>query len=107
MPHDSPKPDDRIVGHVLRSTRERLGLTQEDAADKAGLHRAQYGRYEAGQNAPSFLTVIQIARRLGASSAELAPAESHGSAGAGCGRRGHAAAMAAITGLPHPPGGSN
>lgn len=72
VPHDSPKPEDRIIGHVLRSARERLGLSQEDAADKAGLHRAQYGRYEAGQNAPSFLTVVHIATRLGVPASEIA-----------------------------------
>lgn len=68
----SAKPEDRIVGHVLRSFREQQGLSQEDAAHAAGIHRAQYGRYEAGHNAPSFLTMLQIARGLGISAATLA-----------------------------------
>jgi transcriptional regulator with XRE-family HTH domain len=72
MPTDPPKPEDRVVGHVLRSFRERQGLSQEDAAFAAGIHRAQYGRYEAGQNAPSFLTVVKIAKRLGVPAAEIA-----------------------------------
>lgn len=73
MPHESPKPEDRLVGHVLRAMRERhTDLSQEEAAHTAGLHRAQYQRYEAGQNAPSFLTVIQIAIRLGIPAAEVA-----------------------------------
>jgi transcriptional regulator with XRE-family HTH domain len=70
--HESPKPEDRLVGHVLRTFRERQGLSQEEAAHVTGLHRAQYGRYEAGQNAPSFLTVVQIARKLGVPAAEFA-----------------------------------
>lgn len=72
MPPDVPKPEDRVIGHVLRSLRERQGLSQEDAAFAVGIHRAQYGRYEAGQNAPSFLTVVKIATRLGVSAAEIA-----------------------------------
>jgi transcriptional regulator with XRE-family HTH domain len=68
----SAKPEDRIIGHVLRSFREQQGLSQEDAAHAAGIHRAQYGRYEAGHNAPSFLTVLRIARRLGVPAAEIA-----------------------------------
>ncbi|MGB2711610.1 MAG: helix-turn-helix transcriptional regulator [Conexibacter sp.] len=70
----STKPEDRIVGHVLRTFREQQGLSQEDAAHAAGIHRAQYGRYEAGHNAPSFATVLQIARRLGVPAAAIAEA---------------------------------
>jgi transcriptional regulator with XRE-family HTH domain len=72
MSADSPKPEDRMVGRVLRSFREGTGLSQEDAAFAAGIHRAQYGRYEAGYNAPSFLTLLRIAKRLGVSPAEIA-----------------------------------
>jgi transcriptional regulator with XRE-family HTH domain len=74
MPSDAPKPEDRVIGHVLRSFRERQGLSQEGAAFAAGIHRAQYGRYEAGYNAPSFVTVVRIARRLGVPAAEIAAA---------------------------------
>ena len=72
MSPESPKPEDRVIGHVLRSFREQQGLSQEDAAFAAGLHRAQYGRYEAGYNAPSFLTVLRIAKRLGVPAADIA-----------------------------------
>jgi transcriptional regulator with XRE-family HTH domain len=68
------KPEDRIVGHVLRTFREQQGLSQEEAAHAAGIHRAQYGRYEAGHNAPTFLTVLRIARRLGVPAAAMAQA---------------------------------
>ncbi len=68
------KPEDRIVGHVLRSFREQQGLSQEDAAHAAGIHRAQYGRYEAGYNAPSFLMVLRIAARLGIPASAIAEA---------------------------------
>lgn len=74
MSQEAPKPEDRMLGRVLRSLRERRGLSQEDAAFAAGIHRAQYGRYEAGQNAPTFLTVVRIARSLGVPAAEVATA---------------------------------
>lgn len=74
VPAATPKPEDRIIGRVLRSFREARGLSQEDAAFAAGIHRAQYGRYEAGYNAPSFLTVLRIAQRLGVPAAEIAEA---------------------------------
>lgn len=70
----TPRPEDRIVGHVLRSFREQRDLSQEEAAHAAGIHRAQYGRYEAGHNAPSFVTVLQIAKRLGVPAAVIAQA---------------------------------
>jgi transcriptional regulator with XRE-family HTH domain len=70
--HESPKPEDRLVGYVLRGFREGRGFTQEQAAEEAGLHRAQYQRYEAGENAPSFLMVIQIARSWGVYPPEVA-----------------------------------
>jgi transcriptional regulator with XRE-family HTH domain len=72
VPQPAPKPEDRIIGRVLRSFREARGLSQEDAAFAAGIHRAQYGRYEAGYNAPTFLTVLRIAQRLGVPAAEIA-----------------------------------
>jgi transcriptional regulator with XRE-family HTH domain len=72
MSQEVPKPEDRMLGRVLRSFRERRGLSQEDAAFAAGIHRAQYGRYEAGQNAPTFLTVVRIAQTLGVPAAEVA-----------------------------------
>jgi transcriptional regulator with XRE-family HTH domain len=74
VPAATPKPEDRIIGRVLRSFREARGLSQEDAAFAAGIHRAQYGRYEAGYNAPSFLMVVRIAQRLGVPAAEIAEA---------------------------------
>lgn len=54
--------------------RKHAGLSQEDAAHAAGLHRAQYGRYEQGNNAPSFVVVMRIAVALGVSVDDVAEA---------------------------------
>jgi len=63
--------ENRIVGEVLRSFRERAGLDQAEAAYRARLHRAQYGHYEQGRNAVSFVTMVYIADALGVSVEEI------------------------------------
>lgn len=64
--------ENEIVGEVLREYRSRTDLSQEDAAHAAGLHRAQYGRYEQGRNAVSFIVMLRIAKALGVSVEALA-----------------------------------
>lgn len=66
--------ENRIVGEVLRSLRERAGLDQAEAAYRACLHRAQYGHYEQGRNAVSFVTMLYIAKALGVSVEEIGAA---------------------------------
>jgi DNA-binding XRE family transcriptional regulator len=67
-----PSPEDAALAEALRTLRKRSGLSQEDAAHAAGLHRAQYGRYEQGANAPTFVAVMKIARALGVSVSDVA-----------------------------------
>ncbi len=69
-----PQRENEIVGEVLRSFRSRTDLSQEDAAHAAGLHRAQYGHYEQGRNAVSFVVMLRIAKALNVSIDELAAA---------------------------------
>lgn len=75
---DKPKrekqPENVIVGNVLRAFREQTDLSQEDAAHAAGLHRAQYGRYEQGYNAVPFVTMFRIVGALGVSVEDVAGA---------------------------------
>lgn len=47
-------------------------MTQEDAAHAAGIHRAQYGRYERGDNIVTVPNALRIIRALGKSPAEFA-----------------------------------
>jgi transcriptional regulator with XRE-family HTH domain len=63
--------ENEIVGEVLREFRSRTDLSQEDAAHAAGLHRAQYGRYEQGRNAVTFVVMLRIAKALGVTIEEL------------------------------------
>jgi transcriptional regulator with XRE-family HTH domain len=56
--------ENEVVGEVLRELRAKAGLDQAEAAYRARLHRAQYGHYEQGRNAVSFVTMLYIARAL-------------------------------------------
>jgi len=55
-------------GHLrkfLKQLREKLGLSQEEVALKAGLGIKQVGRLERGENDPRFSTVFLIGLGLG------------------------------------------
>lgn len=52
-------------GARVRAERERLGISQEELADRAGLHRTYLGGVERGERNLGLLNVIRIARALG------------------------------------------
>lgn len=49
------------IGERLRAERERLGLSQEDFAARAGAHRKSQGNYESGVRAPDATYLAAIA----------------------------------------------
>ena len=58
-------------GLAVRARREELGLTQEDLADKAGIHRTYLSDIERGSRNVSLLNIEQMARALTLSLGEL------------------------------------
>jgi transcriptional regulator with XRE-family HTH domain len=56
----------RRLGEILRSFRLRTGLSQEELADRAGLHRTYIGSVERGERNPSFLSLQRILESSGA-----------------------------------------
>ncbi len=60
-----------LFGKRVRTLRERLGLSQEDLADKAGIHRTYVGGVERGERNLGLKNVIRIARALGVTVSEL------------------------------------
>jgi transcriptional regulator with XRE-family HTH domain len=58
-------------GFAVRSRREELGLTQEDLADKAEIHRTYVSDIERGSRNVSLLNIERLATSLDLSLPEL------------------------------------
>ena len=61
------------IGKRIRSAREMVGLSQEDAAMEADLDRAYYGRIERGLVNVSALNLLKIAKVLKADVGDFFP----------------------------------
>ncbi len=61
----------RRVGRNLKRFRQELGLSQEEFAFKAGLHRTYISGVERGVRNPTILVLEEIALALGVPSAKL------------------------------------
>lgn len=59
------------IGKVIRARRVARGMSQEQFADVAGVHRTQAGFLERGERTPSVYTVSQAARALNATASEI------------------------------------
>ena len=70
---------DRAIGSRLREMRKRLGLTQQEFAERLGLGRLSVARYEAGR-VPRINILKEIARAGGVSVASLISTESESAA---------------------------
>lgn len=55
----------------MRAERERLGVSQEELADRAGIHRTYLGGVERGERNIGLQNIVRIARALGVSPAAL------------------------------------
>lgn len=58
-------------GFAVKMRREELGLTQEDLADKAGIHRTYLSDIERGSRNLSLINVERVALALSLSLSEL------------------------------------
>jgi transcriptional regulator with XRE-family HTH domain len=61
----------RSFGRHVRDLRERAGLSQEELADRAGLHRSEVGFLERGEREFGVSVVWRIANGLGVRPGEL------------------------------------
>lgn len=64
-------PDLLALGREARCLREALDLTQEELADRAGLHPNSIGRIERGESNVGVKALFKLARGLGVSPAAL------------------------------------
>jgi len=60
-------------GKHLRKLREEQGLTQEELADKAGMHFTYVGQIERGIRNPSLINLQKLAKALKTNSGTLLP----------------------------------
>jgi transcriptional regulator with XRE-family HTH domain len=58
-------------GDRVRQLRHRLGISQEEFADRCGLHRTYVGGIERGERNPSLVNIGRIADALGVPMVEL------------------------------------
>ncbi len=66
------KPDIRErFGYAVKARREELGLTQEDLADKAGIHRTYLSDIERGTRNLSLVNIERLAAALAVQISEL------------------------------------
>ena len=63
--------DDAAFGRILKQMREKKGLSQEELAFKAELHRTYVSQLERGVKSPSLKTIHRLAKALGLSSSAL------------------------------------
>ena len=59
------------IGNRVRYNRNRIGITQEELAERANLSRVHISYLECGERLPSLEGLISIANALGVSSDEL------------------------------------
>ena len=75
MPDDPSKPalneTTRVFGERVRNRRLALGLSQEAAAVRCGIHWTQLGKVERGQRSLRLETIVKIAEGLDIDAGEL------------------------------------
>jgi transcriptional regulator with XRE-family HTH domain len=59
------------LGVNLRSARKKLGLSQEQVAERSGVHATEVSRIEAGKRDPRVTTVERLARAVEVGPGEL------------------------------------
>lgn len=61
----------KAFGLRIRNVRKKQGLSQEDLAEKAGLHPTYVGGVERGERNPSLESILKIASALEVSPSQL------------------------------------
>ena len=59
------------VNTTIRAAREQSGKTQAQVAQKIGIAKAAYQRYECGKVIPNAIMGVKIAKALGTTSEKL------------------------------------
>ena len=66
------------LGRAVRTFRQDLGISQEELADRSGMHRTYVGGIERGERNVSYANLLRLAGALSVSPSHLlARAEEH------------------------------
>ena len=68
-----------VIGRRTRQERNRMGLTQEELAEKARIHPSFLGQIDRGTKKASLVTIQRIADALGIAEEQLFNDNIHGS----------------------------
>jgi transcriptional regulator with XRE-family HTH domain len=71
MPKDAPEPVLIAFGAAVRRLRRKHGWSQEDFADRVGVHRTYMGGIERGERNVALVNIAKVAEALGISLAVL------------------------------------
>lgn len=61
----------------LKAARESAGLTQQEAAERSGVHAVSIARFETEVRCPSLLSLYKIADAYGVTVCDLLPSPPH------------------------------
>ena len=61
------------LAQILRAAREAAGLTQQEAADRSGVHAVSIARFETEVRGPSVATLYKLAEAYGTTVCKLLP----------------------------------
>jgi transcriptional regulator with XRE-family HTH domain len=61
----------RAFGKAVRARRKALKLTQEELADRAGVHPTYVGDVERGERNIALINILKIAKALGVKAGRL------------------------------------
>lgn len=59
------------LGDAIRTSRQKLGLSQEELASQADIHITHIGGLERGVRNPSYATILRLSRALKVRPGEL------------------------------------
>ena len=59
------------LGDAIRARRQALRMSQEALADAAGINRTHMGEVERGRRNISFMSVVKIAKAMGARASDI------------------------------------
>lgn len=71
MPEATPSPLRRVFADNVRKRRKEIGISQEELADRAGVHRTYVGAVERAEVNISLDNIDRISTALGAQAGEL------------------------------------